>query len=55
MLYPLDPDHAQLPDDTPVVIAFGISFPGSDAGRKVKYEVNNVLWEQWEQEYGAAE
>ncbi len=55
MIYPLDPEHAQLPDDTPPVIAFGISFPGSDAGRKVKYEVNNVLWEQWEQEYGAAE
>lgn len=55
MLYPLDPERAQLPDDTPPVIAFGISFPGSDAGRKVKYEVNNVLWEQWEQEYGAAE
>lgn len=55
MLYPLDPEHAQLSDDTPPVIAFGISFPGSDAGRKVKYEVNNVLWEQWEQEYGAAE
>ena len=55
MLYPLDPEHAKLPKDTPPVIAFGISFPGSDAGRKVKYEVNNVLWEQWEQEYGAAE
>lgn len=55
MLYPLDPQHAQLPDDTPPVIAFGISFPGSHAGRKVEYKVNNVLWEQWEQEYGAAE
>lgn len=55
LLYPLDPEHAQLPDDTPPVIAFGISFPGSNAGRKVEYKVDNLLWEQWELEYGAAE
>jgi len=37
---------------TPPVIAFGISFPGSNSGLKVEYKVNNVLWEQ---EYGSAE
>ena len=42
------------PDDSgePPVIAFGISFPGSEAGVKVEYRVNNVLWEQ---EYGSSE
>ena len=37
---------------TPPIIALGISFPGSNAGLKVEYKVNNVLWEQ---EYGASE
>ena len=37
------------------VAAFAISFPGSNRGEKVEYKVNNVLWEQWEQEYGAAD
>lgn len=52
LLYALDPAGAGLPSDAPVVIAFGISFPGSNAGRKVSYQVNNVLWEQ---EYGPSE
>lgn len=54
LLYALDPDKAegQFPPDTPPVIAFGISFPGSESGVKVEYKVNNVLWEQ---EYGPAE
>jgi hypothetical protein len=54
LLYALDPQKAD-PDfsaETPPVIAFGISFPGSSSGVKVEYKVNNVLWEQ---EYGAAE
>ena len=55
LLYPLDPEHAELPDGTPAVIAFGISFPGSNARPKVEYKVDNLLWEQWEQEYGSAE
>jgi hypothetical protein len=55
LLYLLDPakaDFAFPDDDTPAVVAFGISFPGSAAGLKVEYKVNNVLWEQ---EDGAAE
>lgn len=52
MLYILDPKEAKLPDGTPPVVAFGISFPGSHSGLKVEYKVNNVGWEQ---EYGPAE
>lgn len=50
----LDPNQADigLPENTPPVVAFGISFPGSQSGVKVEYKVNNVLWEQ---EYGASE
>ena len=54
LLYVLDPMKADagLPVGTPPIIAFGISFPGSNSGLKVEYKVNNVLWEQ---EYGPAE
>jgi len=54
LIYALDPKEAVagFPEDAPPVIAFGISFPGSDSGVKVEYKVNNVLWEQ---EYGSAE
>lgn len=52
LLYVLDPQEADLPNGTPPVAAFGISFPGSSSGLKVEYKVNNILWEQ---EYGPAE
>jgi len=54
LLYVLDPQSAEIdfPSDTPPVVAFGISFPGSSSGQKVRYKVNNVLWEN---EYGSAE
>lgn len=54
LLYLLDPAKkgADLGDGAPPVVAFGISFPGSNSGRKVEYKVNNVLWEA---EYGAAD
>lgn len=52
LLYVLDPQKGGLPEGTPDVIAFGMSFPGSRAGKKVEYRANNVLWEQ---EYGSAE
>jgi hypothetical protein len=61
LLYALDPlmavedegqDSQFFPPDTPSIIAFGVSFAGSNAGRKVEYKVNNVLWEQ---EYGQSE
>ncbi len=55
LLYALDPIKGGLPEGTPDVIAFGMSFPGSRSGKKVEYRVNNVLWEQWEQEYGSPE
>jgi hypothetical protein len=57
VLYALDPRQAEtdFPPDIPPVVGFGISFPSSDAGKKVRYSVNNVLWQQWEQEYGTAD
>jgi hypothetical protein len=54
VLYALDPAkaNAKFSLDTPAIVAFGISFPGSNSGLKVEYKVNNVLWEQ---EYGPAD
>jgi hypothetical protein len=60
ILYALDPRKAfdseradiSFPDDTPPIIALGVSFPGSNSGMKVEYKVNNILWEQ---EYGPAD
>lgn len=54
LLYALDPKlaEADLPANSPPVIAFGVSFPASESGVKVEYRVNNVLWEQ---QYGPAE
>lgn len=53
-VYPIDAMKSEAGFDkpTPPVIAFAISFPGSNSGLKVEYKVNNVLWEQ---EYGSAE
>jgi len=53
-VYGLDPRKADagFPADTPPIIAFAISFPGSNTGLKVEYKVNNVLWEQ---DYGSAD
>lgn len=53
-LYALDPleADAEFPETTPPIIAFGVSFPGSNSRLKVEYKVNNVLWEQ---EYGPAD
>jgi hypothetical protein len=59
ILYALDPSMAfdrsseknSILTNTPV-IAFAISFPGSNSDMKVEYKVNNVLWEQ---EYGPAD
>lgn len=54
LLYLLDPEKSgiEFSGEMSPVVAFGISFPGSNSGTKVEYKVNNVLWEQ---EYGAAE
>jgi len=56
ILYPLDPDQAEFSpgfgDWKKPVIAFGISFPASDAGVKVKYAVDHLTQAQWAQEYG---
>ena len=56
-LYMIDPRlaGAGFADDTPAVAAFAISFPSSNRAERVEYKVNNVMWEQWEQEYGAAD
>jgi hypothetical protein len=50
----LDPLESKAPkmDTSSPIVAFGLSFPGSKAGTKVEYKVNNVLWEQ---EYGHSE
>jgi hypothetical protein len=54
LIYLLDPPRSEELTfaDSPAVVAFGISFPGSRSGTKVEYKVNNVLWEQ---EYGAGD
>jgi hypothetical protein len=54
LLYLLDPVESKAPkiDSSSPIVAFGLSFPGSKAGTKVEYKVNNVLWEQ---EYGHSE
>jgi hypothetical protein len=54
LLYFIDPrpEWTGLPAGAPDIAAFAVSFPGSDAGVKVEYKVNNVLWEQ---EYGPAQ
>jgi hypothetical protein len=54
LLYALDPEKSEVgfTNNTPPIIAFGISFPGSNSGTKVEYKVNNVGWEQ---EYGPSE
>lgn len=55
-LYLLDPilagPDAGLPEESPPVVGFALSFPASSSGVRVKYKVNNILWEQ---EYGSAE
>ena len=54
-LYLLDPalaDDDKLAKDGPPVVGFALSFPASDSGVRVNYEVNNILWEQ---EYGGSE
>jgi len=52
-LYAIDPSlagpDANLPKDTPPVLAFSASFPASRSGVRVKYSVNNTFWEL---EYG---
>lgn len=54
LLYLLDPVQSEAPriDSSSPIVAFGLSLPGSKAGTKVEYKVNNVLWEQ---EYGHSE
>ena len=55
-LYVLDPTLAGsdsgLPKQSPPVLGFALSFPASNSGIRVKYKVNNILWEQ---EYGGSE
>ena len=56
ILYPLDPVESEFSPgfdgwEKPI-IAFGVSFPVSDAGVKVKYAVDHLTQAQWAQEYG---
>lgn len=53
LLYLLDPKRARVEafgDNTPPILAFGVSFPASNSGIRVNYKANNVYWEQ---EYGS--
>ena len=52
LIYPIDPKGAGLPEDTPHVMAFGVSFPASQSTTTVKYEVDHLLWET---EYASAD
>ena len=55
LLYPLDPQLAGegvIENWTKPVMAFGISFPSSESGTKIEYNVDHLLWEQ---EYGPAD
>lgn len=54
ILYVLDPKEAglDLAENTPGIVAFGLSFPASNSRVQVDYKVNNVAWEL---EYGASE
>lgn len=55
IIYLLDPQYSNIDNssDCPAVVAFGISFPGSNSDTRVEYMVNNVLLESWEQMYDA--
>ena len=46
MLYLLDPVKSEMDVGSLPMLAFGISFPGSNSGPKVEYKVDNVYWEQ---------
>lgn len=52
LLYLLDPEKSGMDAGSVPMLAFGISFPGSNSGPKVEYKVDNVYWEQV---YGSAE
>jgi hypothetical protein len=56
ILYPLDPVESEFSPGfdgwVKPIIAFGVSFPVSDAGIKVKYAVDHLIQAQWAQEYG---
>ncbi|WP_374417870.1 MULTISPECIES: Z1 domain-containing protein [Novosphingobium] len=48
LLYLINPKESGLPEieTAAPVLAWAVSFPGSNSGTKVPYEVNNVLWTQ---------
>ena len=55
-LYVLDPTLAGpdsgLPEESPPVLGLALSFPASNSGIRVRYQVNSILWKQ---EYGDSE
>lgn len=52
LLYPLDPGEGGIEGVSIPIVGFGISFPASQSGTKVEYEVDHLMWET---EYGAAD
>ena len=57
IIYLLDPERLDenLLGAAPPIVSFAISFPGSNSKNKVEYMVNNVHWQNWEQQYGACD
>ncbi|WP_262299014.1 Z1 domain-containing protein [Microvirga sesbaniae] len=51
LLYPLDPEKAELSPESLPIIGFGVSFPTSGKAHPVVYAVNNIYWDQ---QYGEA-
>lgn len=43
LIYPLDPQHAALPQGSTPIVGMAISFPKSDTATEVTYTVNNVF------------
>lgn len=52
LIYLLDPKASDVDEVDIPIVAFAISFPSSNANKKVSYMVTNLLWEQ---EYGGSE
>ena len=58
LLYPLSPvvEGRQVIDGwNEPIMGVAMSFPASDSGVKVDYKVDQLLWKEWEGEYGAAD
>jgi hypothetical protein len=58
LLYPLSPTKEGkelIKDWDKPIMGLAVSFPASDSGIKVDYKVDQLLWKEWEGEYGPAD